>query len=131
MSADFIPFARCATEPTPVVPEFAPVTRAPETKSAVSSIPTEKALADLSEALRMGLGDEVIEAILVGIRSPRLATKSRPLPLRDLTAPQPADADAGAEPKTPGIVVTRVGDLVQKVTVECACGERISLDCIY
>lgn len=130
MSAEFIPFARFAAEPTPVVPEFEPVTPVVEAVRAVS-IPADKALADLSDALRMGLGEEVVEEILAGIRSPRLATKARPLPLRDLTTPQPADAAEGREPKTPGIVVTRVGDLVQKVTVECACGERISLDCVY
>ena len=130
MAAEFVPFPRYEFAPASVVPEFSPVTQPVDTKPSVS-IPADKALADLSEALRMGLDEAVIETILSGIRSPRTMTKSRPISLRDLYAPEVVPPVETQEPKAPGIVVTRVGEVVQKVTVECPCGERISLDCVY
>ncbi len=132
MAAEFVPFPRYEFAPASASanPEFSPVTPPVDTKSSVS-VPADKALADLSDALRMGLDEAVIEAILSGIRSPRMMTKTRPISLRDLYASEVVSPVETQEPKAPGIVVTRVGDLVQKVTVECPCGERISLDCVY
>jgi hypothetical protein len=130
MAAEFVPFPRYEFAPASAVPEFSPVTPPVEIKSS-ASIPADKAMADLSEAIRMGLDETVIEAILSGIRSPRTLTKSRPISLRDLFAPEVVPPAETQEPKAPGIVVTRVGEVVQKVTVECPCGERISLDCVY
>jgi hypothetical protein len=132
MAAEFVPFPRYEFAPASAsaLPEFLAVTPPVDTKSSVV-IPADKALADLSEALRMGLDEAIIETILSGIRSPRILTKTRPISLRDLYAPEVVPPVKTQEPKAPGIVVTRVGDLVQKVTVECPCGERISLDCVY
>jgi hypothetical protein len=132
MAAEFVPFPRYEFAPASAsaLPEFLAVTPPVDTKSSVV-VPADKALADLSEALRMGLDEAIIETILSGIRSPRILTKTRPISLRDLYAPEVVPPVKTQEPKAPGIVVTRVGDLVQKVTVECPCGERISLDCVY
>jgi len=132
MAAEFVPFPRYEFAPASAsaLPEFLAVTPPVDTKSSVV-IPADKALADLSEALRMGLDEAIIETILSGIRSPRILTKTRPISLRDLYAPEVVPPVKTQEPKAPGLVVTRVGDLVQKVTVECPCGERISLDCVY
>ena len=130
MPAEFVPFPRYEFAPASAVPEFSPVTPPVDIKPSVS-VPADKALADLSEALRMGLDETVIEAILSGIRSPRVTNKARPISLRDLHVPEVAPPVETQEPKAPGIVVTRVGEVVQKVTVECPCGERISLDCVY
>jgi len=132
MAAEFVPFPRYEFAPASASanPEFSPVTPPVDTRSSVS-VPADKALADLSDALRMGLDEAIIETILSGIRSPRILTKTRPISLRDLYAPEVVPPVKTQEPKAPGIVVTRVGDLVQKVTVECPCGERISLDCVY
>jgi len=130
MGADFVPFPRYDFAPVSAVPEFAPVTPPAESKTA-TTIPADKAMADLMEALRIGLDEETLETILSGMKSPRLSTKARPIPLRDLHAPETPAPPESSDPKAPGIVVTRVGEVVQRVTVECPCGERISLDCVY
>ncbi len=132
MAAGFVPFPRYEFAPAlaSALPEFLAVTPPVDTKPSVL-VPADKALADLSDALRMGLDESIIETILSGIRSPRMLTKTRPISLRNLYAPEVVVPVETQEPKAPGIVVTRVGDLVQKVTVECPCGERISLDCVY
>lgn len=91
----------------------------------------EKALADLADAIRLGLDTEVLERFLGGVAGgPTGRVESCPLPLRDFSLPL-QERTATTPERSPSIVVTRVGDLVQKVTVECPCGERISLDCVY
>jgi hypothetical protein len=130
MGADFVPFPRYDFAPVSAVPEFAPVTPPADTKAA-ATVPADKAMADLMEALRIGLDEEILETILSGMKSPRLTPKARPISLRDLHAPESPAPPESSDPKAPGIVVTRVGEVVQKVTVECPCGERISLDCVY
>ena len=87
MAAEFVPFPRYefAQALASANPEFSPVTPPVDTKSSVL-IPADKALADLSDALRIGLDEAIIETILSGIRSPRMLTKTRPISLRDLYA---------------------------------------------
>lgn len=130
MGTDFVPFPRYDFAPVSAVPEFSPVAPPTESKATVA-VPADKATADLMEALRIGLDEETLETILSGMKSPRLTTKSRPISLRDLHAVKAPAQPESSDAKAPGIVVTRVGEVVQKVTVECPCGERISLDCVY
>jgi hypothetical protein len=104
MAAEFVPFPRYEFAPASAsaLPEFLAVTPPVDTKSSVV-IPADKALADLSEALRMGLDEAIIETILSGIRSPRILTKTRPISLRDLYAPEVVPPVKTQEPKAPGI----------------------------
>ena len=109
---------------------FEPV-EASESSEVAQEAPPEKALADLSDALRMGFDDESLAPFLS--RAPgmvRSGSNPCPLPLRDFMAPRRESPTPG-ESRAPSIVVTRIGERVDKVTVECPCGERISLDCVY
>lgn len=130
MSAPFVPFTEIADRSEAETPAFQPVSLT-ESHTPPPVVSPEKALADLADALRHGLGSDVLEQLLGGLGSGRSGGMSAyPLPLRDLSLP--VREQSPADPmRAPSIVVTRVGDLVQKVTVECPCGERISLDCVY
>ena len=130
MKAEVTPFT--AMEPTSgaEVDEFAPVT-VEEAPTIANRPPPEKALADLEDALRLGLDDETLQGLVdAGSGSMRNAASAFPLTLRDFSAPR---TEPGGTPdgRVPSILVTRAGEIVQKVTVECPCGERISLDCVY
>ncbi len=130
MSTPFIPFVEASSQIEDEVPAFAP-TLIPDASPASPVVSPEKALADLSDAIRLGLDTEVLERLLGGIAAGQTGGVALcPLPLRDFTLPARERMPASRE-RTPSIVVTRVGDLVEKVTVECPCGERISLDCVY
>ena len=130
MNPGFIPFTEEGSRIALEESEFAPVVL-PETTAPSLKFPPEKALADLGDALRIGMDDDALAAIIAkasgAVRTP---SQPCPLPLRDLTTPRLDPSTAGST-RTPTLVVTRVGDVVEKVTVECPCGERISLDCVY
>ncbi len=130
MSSPFVPFTDGARDLEPEAPAFEPAS-IPDSGAPPPIVAPEKALADLADGLRMGLEGHLLEQLrhnLVGGHTGRV--ESCPLPLRDFSLPARARTPATSE-RAPSIVVTRVGDLVQKVTVECPCGERISLDCVY
>ena len=130
MNPDFIPFPKYNLESKPEEFGFKPIPP-PEQIAPSPLIPADKALADLAEAIRLGLdGDPLAQVLAAASRLPKSATQARPLTLRDLTMP-PTSTTEPLDKKSPGIVVTRIGNIVQKVTVECPCGERISLDCVY
>ncbi len=130
MNTPFVPFAGSAPVPETEAPAFEPASIPPSPVSAPAVSP-EKALADLSDAIRLGLDAEVLERLLGGVVGGATGrVESCPLPLRDFSLPV-RERTAASPERSPSIVVTRVGDLVQKVTVECPCGERISLDCVY
>lgn len=130
MNAAFVPFTEIAERIDVETVSFEPVS-IPESRPAAPVVSPEKALADLADALRIGLGTEVLDQLLGGIASGRSGgIAAYPLPLRDLSLPVRHQESDNHE-RAPSIVVTRVGDLVEKVTVECPCGERISLDCVY
>jgi hypothetical protein len=131
MSQEFVPFIHYdfgskdvqSFDPVPPPIEHTPV--------APKYVPSEKAWADLSEALRLGLGPEELDEISSKVTTgPLTASRACPLILRDLgRSPDPEPPPEGK--KVPGIVLSRLDDVVQKVTIECTCGESISLDCIY
>lgn len=130
MSAPFVPFTEGARGPEPETPAFEPAS-IPDIGAPAPVVSPEKALADLADGLRMGLDGHLLEPLLHNlVGGPTGRVESCPLPLRDFSLPARERTPAVSE-RAPSIVVTRVGDLVQKVTVECPCGERISLDCVY
>ncbi len=130
MSTPFVPFTGTASLQEIETPAFEP-TAIPDSRVSAPAVSPEKALADLSDAIRLGLDSEVLEHLLSSFAGgPTGRVESCPLPLRDLSLPVRERMPSSPE-RSPSIVVTRVGDLVQKVTVECPCGERISLDCVY
>lgn len=93
---------------------------------------------DLSEALRSGVSDAGLEALLtqnLQTTVPRVQT----LQLADLSPMGPEDAyhfdpiPAEASPEHPGpsIDIQKNGDRVEKISIHCTCGEVIHLDCVY
>ena len=130
MKAEFTPFTAMEPSEGADVDEFAPV-NVPEAPPVMNRPPPEKALADLEDALGLGLDDETLQTLIDaasgGVRSPASAF---PLTLRDFSDPR-TEPGATTGGRVPSILVTRSGEIVQKVTVECPCGERISLDCVY
>lgn len=131
MAPPFMPFAAPPVAP-PEPPSFEPRPGPRPTPTAPSpsrGTPATKEWADLVEALQLGLGPEEMEQVTrglpLGTREPSCA---RPLVLRDFGRPAPPRPDAG---RIPTIVVTRADDVVRRVTIECTCGETLSLDCVY
>jgi hypothetical protein len=130
MKAEFTPFTAMEPMEGADADEFAPVA-VPEAPVVANRPPPEKALADLEDALRLGLDDETLQGLVdAASGSMKTPASAFPLTLRDFsgTRTEPGGAPDG---RVPSILVTRAGEIVQKVTVECPCGERISLDCVY
>jgi hypothetical protein len=130
MKAEFTPFAAMGPIDGTEMDEFAPVT-VEEAPTIANRPPPEKALADLEDALGMGLDDETLQGFVdAASGSMKTPASAFPLTLRDFSGPR---TEPGQTPdgRVPSILVTRAGEIVQKVTVECPCGERISLDCVY
>lgn len=130
MRTEFTPFTLQAPVDEAGEGPFAPVSVEVQAPEPIHP-PPEKAAADLQDALRLGLDVEALEAFRAALGGvSRTPFQALPLTLRDFST-RTTDPDGNASHREPSIVVTRDGDIVQKVTVECPCGERISLDCIY
>ena len=131
MASQFIPFSGLrpvATEPPAF--EATPAPRPiPTGREPGRNVPATKEWADLTEALHLGLGPAELDVVTRGLPlGARDRSPVRPLVLRDFGPPVEPPPDSG---RIPTIVVTRADDIVRKVTIECTCGETISLDCVY
>lgn len=130
MKAEFTPFTAMGPMEGTGADGFAPMT-VQEAPPIANRPPPEKALADLEDALGMGLEAGTLQGFVdAAPGSMKIPTSAFPLTLRDFSTPR---TEPGGTPggRVPSILVTRAGEIVQKVTVECPCGERISLDCVY